>query len=149
MPFRTIQDVISFTQKNLNKNSFFRPLKTNYDTVDCLLYLSKNLYSFDFDKSIITLDPHIDVNFDTFICFQVKKDWDVTFKYYDEILDKWEKKKKTIKNLLKEQVNIILIVINESICRETSKERTEFEKPEVKDLFFLFTNRINNAYFQF
>ena len=157
--FSNTNEVIDFIKSRPNTTGLFRPLKTNYDTLDCILYLGKGLYSFDYDKNVITLNPYIDEKLNTLISFQIKKNWDVTFNKYDEIKEKWQSKKTDINNsienwyekqkkinlsLSKEPINQILIIINESICREDGKTRMDFNKNGEKNIFYLFTDRINH-----
>lgn len=159
--FSNIDEVIDYIKSHPNTTCLFRPLQTNYDTLDCLLYLGKGFYSFDDDQN---LNPFIDKKLNTLISFQIKKDWDVTFDKYDEIKEKWQSKKKEINNsienwyekqqkinpsLINESINHILVIINESICREDSKTRMDFNKTGEKDISYLFTDRINNDYFKF
>ena len=128
--FSNIDEVIDYIKSHPNTTCLFRPLQTNYDTLDCLLYLGKGFYSFDDD--------------------QIKEKWQSKKKEINNSIENWsEKQQKINPSLINESINHILVIINESICREDSKTRMDFNETGEKDISYLFTDRINNDYFKF
>ena len=146
-----IDDIVDFIKSNPEKRYFFRPLETNYNSLDCILYLGKN-YSFSNDNFTRGKEASFNKELDLLISVQIKKDFN--FDQYSEIKEKWKSKKKTINNsvrrwyehkqemddnLKEAPLNLVLIIITED-----EKRKTEFQKKEKEnDIFLCFTDRIN------
>lgn len=148
--FVDLKWAIHYCRTNYNSNYLFKSLHSEYDTQDNFVYLSKSSYKLTYNKKTESLNPYIEEELPILIVFQLKKDLEVTFEKYLEIEKSWKQKKEELyAELDGMKINVILMIINEAMCRETLETRNGFNLPGYNDVFFLFTDKLNFKYFKY
>lgn len=135
---------------NYNVNCLFKSLHSQYNSQDNFVYLAKNNYKFTYNKKTESLNPYIEEEAPILIVFQVKKDLETCFEQYGEIEKTWKlKREEIVKEIKGLKINVVLLIVNEAICRETQETRNGFNLPGFNDVFFLFTDKLNFKYFKY
>lgn len=150
MTFEDLNAAIQHFLVNYNVNCLFKSLHSDYDTQENFVYLAKNSYKLTFNKKTESLNPYLDEELPTLIVFQLKKDLEVCFEQYGDIEKQWKvKKEEILKQINGLKINVMLMIVNEAMCRETQETRNGFNLPGFNDVFFLFTDKLNFRYFKY
>jgi len=146
----------NFKEKE-EKALYFRCIKTNELGIDGGLLIPFNKISFvKSNEDLKTFQMDLDREKYLFAGIQIKNDIGVTIKEYNDIVDKWYKKKKEIETLwnihLKKKVNFLFFIFNESFDEKTGKTVKIGEKTEWKvnmrenDVIVFFTDIKNKKF---